>query len=101
MLGMGVQFCLLRVRLYEKIGPLTPLILCHNNFSSETGSRVIFRLIVVNRIIHGLEAYLQKRTHLCGSSGLCKNGYMSHDVPIFSRQQLETEPWTRLFVYNN
>ncbi len=40
---------------------------------------------IVNRIIHGLEAYLQdNRTHyyLCHCSGLCKTWYLSDHVPI-------------------
>ncbi len=59
--------------------------------------------IIVNRIIHGLEAYLQNNgTHcLCYCPGLCKNRYLSHHVPIlFLRKQPIAECWTRLFMHN-
>ncbi len=39
---------------------------------------------IANRIIHGLEAYLQnnRTRYLCYCPGLCKNRYLSHHVPI-------------------
>ncbi len=60
---------------------------------------------IVNRIIHGLEAYLQdNRTHyyLCHCSGLCKTWYLSDHVPIvfLHIKQLIAERWSHLFMHN-
>ena len=58
-------------------------------------------LTIVNRIINGLEAYLQNDRMLKESMFWSKNRYLSHNAPMeFLRKQPIAECWTPVFMHN-
>ena len=56
---------------------------------------------IVNRIINGLEAYLQNNKMLKESMFWSKNRHLSHNAPMkFLRKQPIAECWTPVFMHN-